>query len=117
MKLRQLKPQKLSVGAFAFVIASALFCALVVLVLSAPASLMDLGVSQATQGRLRLADTQGTVWRGTGRIVLADVAADASAYTVTGLVLPGTFEWTIAGLPLFIGRINAQSSQLRLKVV
>jgi general secretion pathway protein N len=110
MKLKQLKPQKLGAGAFTFVVACALFCALAVIVLSAPASLVDIGVNQATQGRLRLADTQGTVWRGSGRIVLADVAAEASSYTVTGLVLPGTFEWTIAGLPLFIGRVNAQLS-------
>jgi general secretion pathway protein N len=110
MKLRQLKPQKLGLAPFIFVIASALFCALVVAVLSAPASLVDIGVNQATQGRLRLADTQGTVWRGSGRIVLADVAAEASPFTVTGLVLPGAFEWTIAGLPLFIGRVNAQLS-------
>jgi general secretion pathway protein N len=110
MKLRQLKPQKLGVGAFSFVVACALFCALVVIVLSAPASFVDIGVNQSTQGRLRLADTQGTVWRGSGRIVLADIAAEAAPYTVTGLVLPGRFEWTIAGLPLFIGRVNAQLS-------
>jgi general secretion pathway protein N len=110
MKLKQRKPQKLGIGALTVVIACALFCALVVLVWSAPASLVDIGVNQATQGRLRLADAQGTVWRGSGRIVLADVAAEASAYTVTGLVLPGRFEWTIAGLPLFIGRLDAQLS-------
>jgi general secretion pathway protein N len=114
VKLCSLRPQRLGKGAIAFVLAAATLCALVVMVLSAPASLVDIGVSQATQGRLRLADTQGTIWRGNGKIVLADVSAETSAFIVTGLVLPGTFEWTIAGLPLFIGRINAQLSGVGL---
>jgi general secretion pathway protein N len=115
MKLRAIKPQKLSKVALLLVTLGALLCALVVMVLSAPASLVDIGVNQITQGRLRLADTQGTIWKGTGRIVLADISAEASAFTVTGLVLPGTFEWRIAGFPLFIGRINAQLSGVGLQ--
>jgi general secretion pathway protein N len=110
--------QKLGRWPTALVAVGALFTALVVLILSAPASFADVGLNQATEGRLRLADASGTLWRGKGKLVLADlgadVASDVKSQTVTGLVLPGEFEWTIAGLPLFVGRINAQMSGVGL---
>jgi general secretion pathway protein N len=110
--------QKLGRWPTALVAVGALFTALVVLILSAPASFADVGLNEATEGRLRLADASGTLWRGKGKLVLADlgadVASDVKSQTVTGLVLPGEFEWTIAGLPLFLGRINAQMSGVGL---
>lgn len=38
----------------------------------APASLIDAGLEQATEGRLRLADARGSLWSGTGQIELRD---------------------------------------------
>jgi general secretion pathway protein N len=38
----------------------------------APASLIDAGLEQATEGRLRLAEAQGSLWSGTGQIELRD---------------------------------------------
>ncbi len=115
--MRMIK-QKLGRWPSTFVAVGAFFTALVVLILSAPASFADVGLNQATQGRLRLADASGTLWRGKGKLVLADlgadVASDVKSQTVTGLVLPGEFEWTIAGLPLFLGRISAQMSGVGL---
>jgi general secretion pathway protein N len=101
---------RLGKPAMVFVVLCALLTAVVVLVLSAPASFADVGLSQITQGRLRLADAQGTVWQGKGKIVLADIAAQAAPYTVTGLVLPGDFEWRLAGWPLILGKIDIKLS-------
>jgi general secretion pathway protein N len=110
--------QKLGRWPTFLVVVGVFFTSMIVLILSAPASFADLGLDQATQGRLRLSDTSGTLWRGKGKLVLADIGAevssDAKSETVTGLVLPGEFEWSIAGLPLFLGRIDAQMSGVGL---
>jgi general secretion pathway protein N len=42
------------------------------LVATAPASLIDSGLQQATEGRLRLTDTRGTLWSGKGQLELRD---------------------------------------------
>lgn len=42
------------------------------LVMFAPATLLDAGVSHASQGRLRIAEAQGTLWSGVGRFELRD---------------------------------------------
>ena len=51
-------------------------CALILLVaafaLTAPASIVDARVRDATRGRLRLAEASGTVWRGQGVVAEAD---------------------------------------------
>lgn len=78
----------------------------------APASWADLALREATLGRVRLADAGGTVWRGSGRLVLVDVGAgDAAAGTVaTGLAVPGRIEWTLRALPLVLGLVDAAIS-------
>ena len=42
------------------------------LVAMAPASLIDSGLQQATEGRLRLADARGTLWSGAGQLEVRD---------------------------------------------
>lgn len=47
----------------------------VTLIVTAPATLVDGGLQRASQGRLRLAEAQGTLWSGSGQIEIRDVAA------------------------------------------
>jgi general secretion pathway protein N len=42
------------------------------LVATAPATLVDAGLQRASHGRLRLAEAQGTLWSGSGRIEIRD---------------------------------------------
>jgi general secretion pathway protein N len=88
--------------------------ALAVLATQAPASLVDVALERATQGRVRLAEASGTVWSGRGRVVLADLA-DAGAgraagvpASVPGVVLPGRFGWTLSPWPLLVGVLDAR---------
>ena len=62
----------------------------------APARWLADGLARASNGRLLIADTQGTVWRGSGVLVLTggDGSRDASA-------LPGRLDWRLA--PSFSG--------------
>lgn len=82
----------------------------------APASWADLALREATLGRARLADAVGTVWRGSGRLVLADTDAGAAAAgmvagtVATGLAVPGRIEWTLRALPLVLGLVDATIS-------
>lgn len=59
------------------------------LVAMAPASLMDSGLQQATEGRLRLADTRGTLWSGAGQLEIRDwIQRTAVARSIAWRVLP-----------------------------
>lgn len=88
---------------------------LATLVWFAPAVFVDLAISQATAGRMRLANASGTFWDGRGRLVLADVQARTVAgadqsfdqTVVQGLALPGEVAWSISRLPMLIGRVEA----------
>lgn len=64
---------------------------LVALVLFAPAAWLAQGLGQATGGRLLIVDARGTVWRGSGVLVLTGGAdsRDASA-------LPGRLGWRLS---------------------
>lgn len=77
----------------------------------APAGLAHVAVSRATLGRLGLAEADGTVWRGSGRLVLVDVAsaADGSARreVLPGVAIPGRIAWDIRALPLLLGLVEA----------
>ena len=42
------------------------------LIVTAPATLVDAGLQRASQGRVRLAEAQGTVWSGSGQIEIRD---------------------------------------------
>ena len=83
----------------------------------APASVLDPVLSRLTEGRVRVADASGTIWNGKARIVLADLReADAqsdptvraSVMTVPGMVVPGTFTWSVSGLKLLTGELVAR---------
>jgi general secretion pathway protein N len=87
------------------------------LVLFAPAGLADAALSQATSGRIRLANASGTFWQGEGRIVLVDPSPTAQTGAPTtgplalaGLMLPGQFTWHLQALPLLLGLVDADIS-------
>lgn len=94
--------------------------AAVTMLVTAPASLVDLGLKQGTGGRVRLADASGSIWSGQGRLVLVDVMTErdrdqraSSARgpaSLAGVVIPGTIRWQISALPLLIGRLQANAS-------
>lgn len=48
-----------------------------VLIATAPATLLDAGLQSASQGRLRLAEAQGTLWSGSGHIEIRDAGGRA----------------------------------------
>ena len=74
----------------------------------APASLADRGLRAATQGRLALAEAEGTIWRGSARLVLVDTAGNEhTAGVLPGVAVPGRMRWQIHGLPLLIGSLQA----------
>jgi general secretion pathway protein N len=59
------------------------------LVATAPASLIDSGLEQAAEGRLRLTDTRGTLWSGTGQLEMRDrMQRTAVARSIAWRVLP-----------------------------
>ena len=116
--------------------ASAVFLTLLV---QAPASWLDWGISQVTQGRVRLAQAQGTVWHGKARIVVVDVRDARFALselggrtdqiserraTLAGLSIPGDFSWDLQSMALLTGRIvldlrhssQAQSSRISVSL-
>ncbi|MFT3803063.1 MAG: type II secretion system protein N [Burkholderiaceae bacterium] len=78
---------------------------------SAPASFGDWALARISAGRVRLADTGGTLWDGRGRVVLVDTAMPASdRYLLNGLVLPGQLRWQVRALPLLIGMVDITAS-------
>jgi general secretion pathway protein N len=103
---RGFRAPSLSRSAIVFIAVFSLLVALLVIIFSAPASFADIALNQVTQGRLRLADARGTVWSGKAKVVLADIAAQATPLTVTGLVLPGDMEWKVAGWSLLLGKLD-----------
>ncbi len=75
----------------------------------APATLADWGLQKATAGRLGLAETEGTVWNGTGRLVLIDVNNRTEGLrTMPGVAVPGRLNWSVSKLPLILGIVDAQ---------
>jgi general secretion pathway protein N len=57
---------------------------LVAIVIQAPATLLDVALSSATDGRLRMGDTRGSLWSGSG-VVLVDAAGARSALPLGAL--------------------------------
>lgn len=90
---------------------------LVVVLVYAPASMVDWGLKTATQGRVRLADASGSIWQGQGKVVLVDVVAQQrrereqpdAVLPLPGVVIPGNIRWQIKVLPLLIGQIQAHA--------
>lgn len=61
----------------------------VALVVQAPASLVDYGLAQASHGRLRLANAQGTAWNGSGSLEIRDAnGRNAIARNASWRVMP-----------------------------
>lgn len=90
-------------------VAAGLLGAVLTAVASAPASFADRGLALVTDGRVRLAEAAGTVWRGSGRLVLVDVAAeDTGDGAPPGVAVPGRVAWSLRALPLLIGQLDAQ---------
>ena len=56
----------------------------------APAAWLAAGVSRASAGQLQLADAQGSVWRGSGQLILT-----GGANSVDATVLPDRVQWTV----------------------
>jgi len=78
------------------------------LVAAAPASFVDRSLDRATSGRMRLAESDGTIWRGSGRIVLVDPGAEAGERrSLAGVAVPGRIDWNLRLLPLLIGQVDA----------
>ncbi|MBN9425956.1 MAG: type II secretion system protein N [Burkholderiales bacterium] len=81
------------------------------LLLTAPAAFADLLLGRATDGRVRLAETDGTIWRGSGRLVLADIGAEAAERrSVAGVAVPGRVAWDVRLLPMLLGQVDAAIS-------
>jgi len=109
-----------SVGRILLYAVLGLLVAVATMLVTAPASLVDLALERATDGRVRLADATGSIWNGQGRVVLVDVATIANRdqqavaprgpISLPGVVIPGTIRWEIAALPLVIGRLQASAS-------
>jgi general secretion pathway protein N len=101
---------------------------LAVLLVQAPAVWLDRGLSQLSQGRVRLAQTQGTVWHGQGRLVLVDLGDARQGQSelggrldqpgsgdppwrsrmLAGLTLPGEFFWRLKPGSLLQGRVDLE---------
>lgn len=85
-----------------------LTAALSVSLASAPATWIDKLFSLQTAGRLRLAEAQGNVWRGSGRLVWADIGDSAEPrLSLSGVALPGRVRWQLSPLALLLGMIEA----------
>jgi len=72
-------------------IAGALVGALLALLLFAPASWMAGLLADASEGKLLLTDTRGSIWSGSGVLVLTGGAGSRDA-----TALPGRLEWALA---------------------
>jgi general secretion pathway protein N len=68
---------------------------------------------KASEGRLRITDTSGTIWNGRGRLVFADPYAEQDSKTslpnlTSGVALPPSLSWQIAPWPLLLGRLKSE---------
>lgn len=98
----------MNAGRWAALAAAGVVAAVAALLVSAPASLIDAALSHSSLGRVRLADADGSVWRGRGRIVLVDPAqSQPDRLVLGGFALPGAVVWTLRPLPLVFGLVDA----------
>ena len=106
-----------STGRIVLWVVLGLVTALVTTLILAPASMVDWGLQVATKGRVRLADATGSIWNGQGKVVLVDVAAQATrdrekpnaVLPLPGVLVPGSIRWNIRVLPLLIGQIQVHA--------
>ncbi|WGS42043.1 type II secretion system protein N [Burkholderia sp. JSH-S8] len=78
----------------------------VTLVALAPAAWIAPQFARATGGHVNLVEPDGSVWHGSGALMLAP-GADQSAATL----LPGRVEWTTGFWPLLTGRVQMKMRQ------
>jgi general secretion pathway protein N len=94
-----------------------LLCTIGVGLARANATWLDWGFGYVSQGRVALAEAQGTLWQGSGQLVLVDVAAQRDANqqsrgaeiqrsSLNGVALPGRVSWKLNPWPLLLGRID-----------
>jgi len=79
----------------------------------APASILGWGIERATNGKIVLAETQGTVWDGSGILSVAD---EDKRYALT----PEPMVWAVEKLPLLWGQVSGKlgfSNQRTLSAV
>jgi general secretion pathway protein N len=101
--MMRMRPGRMVAYALAGLVGAAL-----TLIGAAPASFADRAIERATGGRMRLAETDGTIWRGSGRLVLVDTGAESGAQqAVPGVAVPGRIDWGLRQLPLLIGQVDA----------
>ncbi|MBM3408787.1 MAG: type II secretion system protein N [Betaproteobacteria bacterium] len=82
--------------------------AMVVALVSAPATWLDRLAATLTHGKVRLAEASGTIWQGSGRLIWADTGESAeSRLSLSGVALPGRVHWRVAPMPLLLGLIEA----------
>ncbi|MEF9995810.1 MAG: type II secretion system protein N [Burkholderiaceae bacterium] len=74
---------------------------LTVVAVAAPAQWVASAVAQASGGRLQIADAHGTVWSGSGVVVVADGAGTEASR----VALPERLAWSVAVLPLATGTL------------
>lgn len=89
---------------WAWAVTGALLGLLVALVVFAPARWLAGAVERATDGKLRLADTRGTVWAGSARVVLTGGRGSTDAAG-----LPGRLSWQL--VPRFDGAVARLRSE------
>lgn len=92
---------------------------------TAPARYLDLALDRGTLGRVRLAEAEGSLWRGAGRVVLVDTARAGAAgaagagdpapigiadTALHGVAIPGRVRWALEPWPLLAGLIDARLS-------
>jgi len=84
--------------------AGALLGVLVALVVFAPASWLAQGLASVTEGRLLITDTRGSIWNGSGVLVLTGGTSSHDAAS-----LPGRLNWTMG--PRGFGGMVLKASQ------
>lgn len=91
MTLRQKSmPDKRRTGVWWYACAGALLGASAALLIYAPASWLALGVKAVTQGRVQLLQVQGSMWQGSGVVVLTAGAGSSSA-----MAWPSRWQWRL----------------------
>jgi len=77
---------------------SAFFVILSLLLVKAPATLLDAGLDSVTAGRLRLVTAEGTLWSGQGRLEIRDTASAA--------VFSRPVTWSLQKSQLLLARVS-----------
>ena len=91
------------------------------LIATAPASLLDAGLQQLSEGRLRLAEARGTLWSGAGQIEMLDrmrrsgIAKDITWQVLPAYLLRGQLRFDV-GLELAAKRIPVTVSLAGIEV-